>query len=54
METPTGFSVDMGWVWRLKSNPDGSPGISTAPVTTGIGVDNCGTLGRVPTRLPTI
>ena len=22
---PTGFSVGMGWVWGLKSNPHGSP-----------------------------
>ena len=22
---PTGFSVGMGWVWGLKSNPNGSP-----------------------------
>ena len=25
MGIPTGFSVDMGWVWKLKSSPYGSP-----------------------------
>ena len=24
---PTNFSVDMGWVWGLKSNPHGSPAL---------------------------
>jgi len=24
---PTGFSVGMGWVWALKFNPHGSPGL---------------------------
>jgi len=23
--TPSGFSVDMGWVWGLKSNTHGNP-----------------------------
>ena len=29
MGIPTGFSAGMGWLWALKSNPHGSPGIYT-------------------------
>ena len=31
VEIPTGFSVGMGWVWGLKSNPHGST--ETTPQT---------------------
>jgi len=54
---PTGFSVGMGWVWGLKSNPHGSPvkfGVTVTPNNASVYRANDAVMPQCPSVCPSI